>query len=131
MTPLIATILIVDDETQNRKVLEALLRPEGYVTLTAAGGEEALAAIAHHAPDLILIDAMMPGMDGFEVTSRLKADPVTSNIPVIMVTALTDEQSRQRGMAAGAYAYVTKPYDPNHLMEVIRKAAGKSALAAA
>jgi CheY-like chemotaxis protein len=70
MTALIATILIVDDKTQNRKVLEALLRPEGYFTLTAASGDEALASIAKQAPDLMLIDAMMPGMDGFETLPR-------------------------------------------------------------
>jgi PAS domain S-box-containing protein len=120
MTTLVATILIVDDETQNRKVLEALLRPEGYVTLTAASGDEALASIAKQAPDLMLIDAMMPGMDGFELTGRLKADPATASIPVIMVTALIDKASRLAGLKAGAEEFLTKPVDRAELWLRVR-----------
>jgi CheY-like chemotaxis protein len=94
MTPPTATILIVDDEIQNRKLLVALLWPEGYLTLTAASGEEALVSIAQRAPDLILLDIMMPGMDGYEVASTLKANPATASIPIIMVTASIGRASR-------------------------------------
>ena len=106
-----ATILIVDDEIQNRKLLEALLRPEGYLTLGAANGEEALASIAQRPPDLILLDIMMPGMDGYEVASILKANPNTSNIPIIMVTAQDDRCARLASLTAGAEDILTKPID--------------------
>ena len=106
MTIPAATILIVDDEIQNRKLLELLLRPDGYLTPTAASGAEALAAIAQRAPDLILLDIMMPVMDGYQVARLLKANPATSNIPIIMVTAHSDRDARLAGLDAGARAGV-------------------------
>jgi diguanylate cyclase (GGDEF)-like protein len=106
-----ATLLIVDDEIQNRKLLEALLRAEGYSTVSAADGEEALAAVALHPPDLILLDIMMPGMDGYQVAVKLKASPATSNIPIIMVSALIDRGARLAGLNAGAEEFLTKPVD--------------------
>jgi len=106
-----ATILIVDDEIQNRKLLKALLRPKGYRVLSAANGQEALASIAEHPPDLILLDIMMPGMDGYEVAGVLKANPDTSSIPVIMVTAQDDRCARLASLAAGAEDILTKPID--------------------
>ena len=111
MSTLTATVLIVDDELFNRKLLEALLRPEGYVTVSAASGEEALACVAKQAPDLILLDIMMPGMDGYQVARTLKANPATSNIPIIMVTAHSDRHSRLTGLEAGAEDFLTKPVD--------------------
>jgi CheY-like chemotaxis protein len=83
----VAHILIVDDEPLNRQVLEVMLAPDGYSVRSAASGEEALASAAEHPPDLILLDIMMPAMDGYEVVRRIKADEATKNIPVIMVTA--------------------------------------------
>jgi CheY-like chemotaxis protein len=82
-----ATILIIDDEPQNRRLLEALLQPEGYRTQSASNGDEAMALIAECAPDLVLLDIMMPGIDGFEVATRIKSNPATAAIPIIMVTA--------------------------------------------
>ena len=79
-----ARILIVDDERRNRELLEVMLTPEGFFLQTAANGAEALAMVAEQAPDLILLDVMMPGMDGYEVTSRLKGDESTRHIPVIL-----------------------------------------------
>src|SRR4029450_9396463 len=87
-------ILIVDDERHNRTLLEVMLTPEGFVLQAAASGEEALAIVAQHAPDLVLLDVMMPAMDGYEVTARIKADSATRNIPIIMVTALDDGPAR-------------------------------------
>jgi CheY-like chemotaxis protein len=104
-----ATILIVDDEPFNRKLLETMLRPEGYATVSVASGEEALACIAVRAPDLILLDVMMPGMDGYEVARTLKASSATSNIPIILVTAQSDHSARLAGLDAGAEDFLTKP----------------------
>jgi diguanylate cyclase (GGDEF)-like protein len=115
MTSRAPTVLIVDDEPQNRRLLEALLLPEGYDTLTAANGEAALGLVAEHAPDLILLDIMMPGMDGYEVAAALKADPVTAGIPIIMVSAQGDRSARLRGLEAGAEDFLTKPVDRGEL----------------
>ena len=116
----VQTILIVDDEAQNRKVLETLLWPEGYRILTAANGEDALKAIAAHSPDLILLDIMMPGMDGYELATILKADSSTSNIPIIMVTALGDRDARLAALNAGAEEFLTKPVDRKELWLRVR-----------
>ena len=115
-----ATILIVDDELQNRKLLETLLRPEGYQTRSAASGEDALASVAQLAPDLILLDIMMPGMDGYEVASNLKANPATATIPIIMVTANIDRDARLAGLKAGAEEFLTKPVDSAELWFRVR-----------
>lgn len=115
-----ATILIVDDEIRNCRLLEALLRPEGYLTLSATNGAEALAAVAQHTPDLILLDIMMPDMNGYQVASILKASPVTSSIPIIMVTALTDRSARLTGLDAGAEEFLTKPVDRAELWLRVR-----------
>lgn len=120
MTRPAAAILIVDDEIQNRKLLEALLRPEGYLTLCAANGEQALAAIAQRAPDLILLDIMMPGLDGYQVAGILKANPATSDIPIIMVTAQIDRSARLAGLNAGAEDFLTKPVDRDELWLKVR-----------
>jgi PAS domain S-box-containing protein len=115
-----ASILIVDDEPQNCKLLEMQLRPEGYATRTAASGQEAIASIAQHAPDLILLDIMMPGMDGYELTRRIKADPATADIPIIMVTAQVEHSARLLGLQAGAEEFLTKPVDRTELVLRVR-----------
>ena len=115
-----ATILIVDDELHNRKLLEALLRPEGYSTLTASGGTQALAMISQQRPDLILLDVMMPDINGFQVTEVLKADSATSNIPIILVTASVDRSSRLAGLDAGAEDFLNKPVDRAELWLRVR-----------
>ncbi len=115
-----AMLLIVDDEPQNRKLLEALLRPEGYQTCCAVDGEQALAMIARQPPDLILLDVMMPGMDGYEVARRLKAMASTANIPIIMLTAQVDRRARVLGLDAGAEEFLTKPVDRAELWLRVR-----------
>ena len=102
-------ILIVDDEALNLKLLAAKLSSKGYRIATAGDGKTALEITKTEPPDLILLDIMMPGMDGYEVTARLKADPETSNIPIILVTALTGEDEKKKGLAAGADEFINKP----------------------
>src|ERR1019366_4381998 len=106
-----ASILIVDDESQNRRLLEALLTPEGYALRTAASGQEALASITANPPDLILLDFWMPGIDGRQVAGAVKADPATSNIPIIMLTALDHREARLTALGAGVEEFLTKPVD--------------------
>ncbi|WP_317205138.1 EAL domain-containing protein [Janthinobacterium sp.] len=118
--PAAATILIVDDDAQNRRLLAVLLRPEGYLTTSAASGEEALAAVSQCAPDLILLDIMMPGIDGYQVAGILKADPATANIPIIMVTARHERDARLAGLNAGAEEFLTKPVDRTELWLRVR-----------
>jgi diguanylate cyclase (GGDEF)-like protein/PAS domain S-box-containing protein len=115
-----AVILIVDDESANRRLLQVLLRPKGYVTRTATGGREALACIAADRPDLILLDVMMPGLDGRAVASAVKADPATRNIPIIMVTAQGDREARLAALDAGAEDFLTKPVDRAELWLRVR-----------
>lgn len=120
MTSTPATILIVDDEVLNRKLLEALLQPEGYATVSVNSGEEALALIALQPPDLILLDVRMPGMDGYQVATSLKANPATARIPIIMVTAQVDRAARVVGLDAGAEEFLTKPVDRAELWLRVR-----------
>lgn len=115
-----ASILIVDDDPQDCRLLQALLGHEGYVTRTAASGEQALASITDDPPDLILLDVMMPGLDGRQVTSAIKADPATRNIPIIMVTAQSDHEARLAALEAGAEDFLTKPVDRSELWLRVR-----------
>jgi PAS domain S-box-containing protein len=118
-TPL-PRVLIVDDERTNRDLLEVMLTQEGYQLLTATSGEEALAMVAQQPPDVILLDIMMPGMDGYRVVEKLKANLATKNIPVIMVTALNDRNARLLGLRAGAEDFLTKPVDRAELRVRVR-----------
>ena len=115
-----ARILIVDDERPNRKMLEVLLGPEGFQLSSAESGEEALAMVARQPPDLILLDIMMAGMDGYEVAARVKGDSATRNIPIIMVTSLDDRDARVLGLTAGAEDFLTKPVDRVELCMRVR-----------
>lgn len=115
-----ARVLVVDDILPNVKLLEAKLSSEYYDVITATSGEEALEKVAHDGPDLVLLDIMMPGMDGFEVCRRIKADPKVAHIPVVMVTALTDATDRVKGLEAGADDFLSKPVNDTSLMARVR-----------
>jgi len=115
-----STILIVDDEVVSRYTVEVLLESEGYNLLFAESGEEALAKAAAFVPDLMLLDVMMPGMDGFEVCQQLRANPRLAELPVVMVTALDDRESRLRGIEVGADDFMTKPFDRAELRARVR-----------
>jgi two-component system cell cycle response regulator len=115
-----ARILVVDDIPANVKLLEARLMAEYFDVLTAEDGPRALALCASTQVDLILLDIMMPGMDGFEVCERLKSDPRTSHIPVVMVTALDQPADRVRGLKAGADDFLTKPVNDLQLISRVK-----------
>ncbi len=115
-----ARILIVDDIDTNVRLLQAKLEAEYYETSVARNGPEALTAAATERPDIILLDVMMPGMDGFEVCRRLKADPATRHIPVVLVTALDGRRDRLNGLEAGADDFITKPIDDVVLFARVR-----------
>ncbi len=112
LTPHNATILIVDDSPENLMVLTELLSPH-YRVLAAQSGEKCLRIVsADPKPDLILLDVMMPGMDGYEVLGQLRQSPISSRIPVVLLTALADPQSEEFGLSLGAADYITKPIKP-------------------
>ena len=113
-------ILVVDDNATNRDILTTRLKAHGYETLQAADGEEALAAVQQHRPDLILLDVMMPKLDGIETCRRLKGDYTFPFLPIILVTAKTDSKDIVAGLEAGADEYLTKPVDQAALVARVR-----------
>ena len=115
-----ARVLVVDDILPNVKLLEAKLSSEYYDVLTATSGAEALEKVVQLSPDIVLLDVMMPGMDGFEVCARIKANPAVAHIPVVMVTALTDKEDKVRGLEAGADDFLSKPINDIALMARVR-----------
>jgi class 3 adenylate cyclase len=113
-------ILVVDDTPTNVKLLEDLLRFHGYEVEAAFDGESALAALAERPPDLLLLDVLMPGLDGHEVCRAVRADPALAMLPVVMVTALEDREERVRGLEAGADDFLSKPLNPPELVARVR-----------
>ncbi len=115
-----ARILVVDDVPANVLLLETRLTAEYFDVVTAESGPAALTACADNAIDVVLLDIMMPGMDGYEVCQRLKANPATAHIPVVMVTALDQQSDRVRGLQAGADDFLTKPVDTMQLLTRVK-----------
>ena len=111
-----ARVLVVDDMLANVRLLEAKLTAEYFEVSTATNGVEALEAMANQRPDIVLLDIMMPGIDGLEVCRRIKANPATQHVPVILVTALDQPEDRVRGLEAGADDYLVKPFEPKELL---------------
>jgi len=116
----IARILLVDDNTTNLQLLNETLDGLGYKLLIAKNGKTALAIAQKASPSLILLDIMMPEMDGYEVCRRLKADEATSHIPIIFITALADEEDEAKGLGMGAVDYITKPINPELVRARVR-----------
>lgn len=114
-------ILIVDDNATNLKLVAYLMKNHGYTVDTALDAELALEAIRKHAPSAILMDIQLPGIDGLELTRRLKADPATRNIVIIAVTAYAMKGDQDKALAAGCDDYVTKPIDTRALPEIIAR----------
>src|SRR5512136_724466 len=109
-------ILVVDDTAANRQLLTNLLTEHGYTVYPASDGELAMEFIRTTLPDLILLDIRMPGMDGYEVCRRLKADERTRSIPIIFISILEDERDKVKGFQAGAVDYITKPFQPEEVL---------------
>jgi len=116
-------VLVVDDEAHNRELLQDILESEGFRTTEAVDGNEALQCALQNAPDVILLDVMMPHMDGFETCRRIRSHPELLHVPVLMITALTDRQSRLNGIEAGANDFLTKPIDLRETLMRVKNAA--------
>lgn len=114
-------ILAVDDERHIVRLVEVNLQRAGYEVVTAFDGREALEKVKSEHPDLVVLDVMMPYMDGFEVLKNLKADPATAEIPVIMLTAKAQDADVFRGWQSGVDCYLTKPFNPMELLTFVKR----------
>jgi CheY-like chemotaxis protein len=115
-------ILVVDDTPHNIRLLEAVLAPRGYAVLAAGSGREALEKVASERPDLVLLDVVMPEMDGYQACRRLRddPDPAISLLPVVMITA-SGQQEKLRALEAGADAFLTKPFSSVELLDLVEE----------
>lgn len=115
------TVLVVDDHQDNRRILRDLLRSAGYEVLEATTGEDGVAEAKARTPDLILMDIQLPGIDGYEATRRIKADDALRRIPLIVVTSYALSGDDAKALAAGADAYVAKPFSPRAMLAKVRE----------
>ncbi|MEI8395196.1 MAG: response regulator [Rhodospirillaceae bacterium] len=115
------TILVADDEPSILLSLQVLLQKAGFVVRVAHDGEEAILALEESTPSLILLDAMMPKRDGFDVCQTIRANPAYKDLPIIMLTAKSRDVEREKGMALGATDYITKPFSTRDLVSTVRK----------
>jgi two-component system cell cycle response regulator DivK len=114
-------ILVVEDQEDNRRIVRDLLTSTGYELIEALDGETGVRMAKEHQPDLILMDIQLPGLDGYEATRRIKAEPTLRAIPIVVVTSYALSGDDAKAMAAGADAYVAKPFSPRQLLATIRK----------
>ncbi len=115
------TVLAVDDNIDTILILSAVLQKDGYVVITAKDGLEALDKAERDIPALILLDLMMPKMNGFEVCRAIRGNPKTNHIPILMLSAKTDPFSREQGLSLGANAYLTKPLNPKEILMKVKE----------
>ena len=116
-----ALVLIVDDEPSIRETVGFILEMEGFQVATAEDGEQGLEAVRRLRPPVVLLDAMMPKRDGYDVCRTIKSDPELAGVHVIMLTAMGQKRDRDRGLAAGADHFVTKPFDEAELLSLLRR----------
>jgi DNA-binding response OmpR family regulator len=114
-------VLIIEDYPATSKMMEDILQTEGIETILAPDGSVGLEKAAAEKPDLILLDIMLPGIDGLEVCTQLRSNPLTKDIPVIMVSVKASNEDVKTGIARGANGYVTKPFDPFKLIEIVKQ----------
>jgi two-component system alkaline phosphatase synthesis response regulator PhoP len=119
-------IIVVDDEPYIARVIKFKLEQEGYNVISANDGQTGLQRIREEKPDLVLLDVMMPGLSGYDVCQQLKKDPALSGIPVVILTAKGQERDREQGLNMGASDYITKPFSPNRLLELVRNMIGEA-----
>ncbi len=125
------TILVVDDDADTLTLIGLTLQRRGFEVVKAQSGQQAINLLAHDPPDLVILDVMMPQMDGYEVCREIKADPRTADLPVIMLTAKAQTQSQLEGFRAGAIDYITKPVHPQDLVARIQTVLERSQFAQA
>lgn len=116
-----STILVVEDSPTQREMIADLLKDSGLDVTSASDGVEAMEQIQEHRPDLIVLDIVMPRMNGYEVCRRLKADPKTQNLPIVMCSSKGEEFDRYWGMKQGANAYIAKPFQPIELVGTVKQ----------
>jgi two-component system cell cycle response regulator DivK len=114
-------ILVIEDQEDNRRIVRDLLTSVGYEIIEAVTGEDGLTAAAAHVPDLILMDIQLPGLDGYDTTRRIKANPMLRHIPIIAVTSYALSGDDVKAFAAGCDGYVSKPFSPRALLAKIRE----------
>jgi len=119
-------VLVADDDPVILRLIEVNLGLEGFEVETATGGEDVIAKAGQVEPDVILLDVMMPGVTGWEAAARLKADDATAHIPLVFLSARTQDEDKRKGEELGVAAYVSKPFDPIELVATIRRLAGRA-----
>jgi DNA-binding response OmpR family regulator len=119
-------ILVVEDDSLLNELVCAYVQIAGFKPVAALDGLSALRAAVESKPAMVILDLMLPDIDGFEVCRRLKSSPETAAVPVVMLTAMTGDESRRKGLACGAIDYLTKPFDPDALIAAIRNVARPS-----
>lgn len=121
------SVLVIEDTGDNRQIIRDLLGSAGFEVLEAVTGEAGLGMIAEFRPDVVIMDVQLPGIDGLEATRRLKADPLSANIPVIAVTSYSMQGDEEKCRAAGCDDYIAKPFRPRLLLELVERAVGRHA----
>ena len=124
MSESLGRVLVVDDDTVIRQLITVNLELEGFEVATAVDGQDCLDKVKEVQPDVITLDIMMPRLDGWEAAGRLRSDPETARIKVVLLSARAQEADLERGSRIGVDAYLTKPFDPDELIEVVRRLAG-------
>ncbi|HEY0155212.1 MAG TPA: response regulator [Longimicrobium sp.] len=116
-----ATVLLVEDDVDSRTIYGTVLRHSGFLVVEADDGEAAVRSVRLHRPDIVVMDAGLPGMDGWDATAALKGDPETASVPIMLLTVHSQPADLERAEAAGCDAYVVKPMDPASLVESVGK----------
>src|SRR5947208_2805965 len=114
-------VLVVEDDAAINSLIGAYIELAGMHPISALDGTSAVVLIRERAPQLVVLDVMLPDTDGFEICKQIKSDPSTHDVPIIMLTALTDDASRERGLECGASEYLKKPFDPDKLLAVLKR----------
>ncbi|WP_344209784.1 response regulator transcription factor [Nonomuraea bangladeshensis] len=126
MAEVLGKVLVVDDDEVIRQLIAVNLNLEGFEVETATDGQDCLDRVRDVKPDVITLDVMMPRLDGWSTAEKLRGEPDTSHIRVVLVTARAQDDDRRRGLGIGVDAYLTKPFDPAELIEVVRELAARS-----